>query len=135
MMRVFSLFLPALIPSWRFFDGIAPSPRIEVAQIDDPAQEVERWVEFNPRPQRVTFGQMLMRLVWNPHWNEQLFLVSCSERLRDNPTQHSLDQIQACLNRDLPDAQYLIFRVVFVSLEDGQLTKDILYTSPIEPLA
>jgi len=47
----------------------------------------------------------------------------------------SLDQIQACLNRDLPDAQYLIFRVVFVSLEDGQLTKDILYTSPIEPLA
>jgi|GEM_PF-228370 len=91
MMRVFSLFLPALIPSWRFFDGIAPSPRIEVAQIDDPAQEVERWVEFNPRPQRVTFGQMLMRLVWNPHWNEQLFLVSCSERLRDNPTQqHSV---------------------------------------------
>ena len=37
---MFRYVLPALIPSWRFFDYIAPSPRIEfavVAAVDDPA--------------------------------------------------------------------------------------------------
>ena len=29
MLQTLKLLLPALIPSWRFFDTIAPSPRIE----------------------------------------------------------------------------------------------------------
>lgn len=29
----FKLLLPALIPSWNFFDVIAPAPRVEYAQI------------------------------------------------------------------------------------------------------
>ena len=31
MQNALRLLLPALIPSWRFFDVIAPSPRIEYA--------------------------------------------------------------------------------------------------------
>ena len=34
MLQTVKLLLPALIPSWRFFSTIAPSPRIEFALLD-----------------------------------------------------------------------------------------------------
>ncbi len=51
ILRPFALLLPALIPSWNFFDVIAPSPRIEAARLaSTDAQPV--WREFRSRPQR-----------------------------------------------------------------------------------
>jgi len=43
--------------------------------------------------------QMSGRMFWNPSWNESLFLVSCAERLLQNPTPHSEDEIMIGLNR------------------------------------
>jgi hypothetical protein len=83
---MFRYLLPVLIPSWRFFDFIAPSPRIEfavIAQLDDPAT---RWQEFRPRPVHLPVAAMLRRLLWNPIWNESLFIVSCAEKLLDEPS-------------------------------------------------
>lgn len=31
VLNSFRLLLPAIVPSWRFFDEIAPSPRVEYA--------------------------------------------------------------------------------------------------------
>ncbi len=67
---------------------------------------------------------MLRRLIWNPRWNESLFLVSCAERLADQPTAHSENEIFARIAADLaraPDAAalpaWLSFRLLFLSRE------------------
>ena len=75
------LLLPALLPSWRFFDAVAASPRVDYAVLADPDEPAERWHEFRPRPPVLTPGAMLRRLLWNAPWNEGLFLVSLAERL------------------------------------------------------
>ncbi len=80
------LLLPALIPSWRFFDRVGPAPAVEFALgrvADEPASE---WHEVHPRPTRVSVGLMLTRVFWNPRWNEFLYLTSCAERLLDEPS-------------------------------------------------
>lgn len=121
MLRPLALLLPALIPSWRFFDVIAPSPRIEFATLASP-DSAAVWQAFRPRPARVALSTMLVRLFWNPRWNESLFLVSCAERLVDQPTQHSQDEIFQRIASDLRDrleggpeaAPWLTFRLVFL---------------------
>lgn len=81
------LLLPAILPSWRFFDAVRASPRIDYAllaageEAPPPGEAGQLWRQFRPRPAVLTPGAMLRRLVWNPEWNEDLFLVSLSERL------------------------------------------------------
>jgi len=85
--------LPAIIPSWRFFDRIGPAPRLECALIasqDDPQPE---WREVSPRPARVQPWVALAHLFWNPYGNEALFLVSCAERLIETPTADRADDL------------------------------------------
>lgn len=79
------LLLPAVVPSWRFFDTVAASPRIDHALLAGPDDEAAAWHEFRPRPAVLTVGAMLRRLVWNAQWNENLFLVSLAERLIHDP--------------------------------------------------
>ena len=70
MLRTLKLLLPALVPSWRFFDTIAPSPRIEYALLrnaEEPPSS-DDWREFRPRPARQSAIRMLGRLLWNPVW-------------------------------------------------------------------
>ncbi len=58
---------------------------------------------------------MLGRLVWNAHWNEALFVVSCAERLVANPTAHSENEIFRRIAADLAGGQgWLHVRVVLV---------------------
>lgn len=134
------LLLPALIPSWNFFDVIAPSPRVEYALIPTAEATPETWREFRPRPERVTPGAMAARLLWNPLWNESLFLVSCAERLIDNPTAHSEDEIFKRIAADLarggaaPDS-WLAFRLVFVAREDEAVAREILFEAAPRALA
>jgi hypothetical protein len=139
MLRTVQLILPALIPSWNFFDVIAPSPRIEYQLLDDAGKPRGDWQAFRPRPDNISPLTMLRRLIWNPHWNESLFLVSCAERLSQDITpEHSEREILTRMKRDLQaemDAPQFRFRLVFIHREDEALTQEILYTSAPEPLA
>jgi uncharacterized protein (UPF0248 family) len=128
VLHLLSLFLPTVIPSWRFFKTVAPSPRVECRLIE--AGRVGDWQEDRPRPGHLGLGQILRRMLWNPEWNEQLYLVSCSERLIDEPSQHSVDEINLRVARLLPAGQQeLQFRLVFVSREQGQIVKLVEYES------
>lgn len=75
----FRLLLPAIVPSWRFFDAVRASPRVEY-RLQDGASE-GAWREFRPRMQVLTLRDMARRMVWNATANETLYLVSLSERL------------------------------------------------------
>lgn len=134
------LLLPALIPSWNFFDVIAPSPRVEYALTTLAGAAPETWREFRPRPGRVSLATMAGRLLWNPRWNESLFLVSCAERLIDNPTAHSQDEIFKRIAADLargPERAegWLTFRLVFVTREDEAITREVLFEASPRALA
>ncbi len=139
MLRTVQLILPALIPSWNFFDVIAPSPRIEYQLLNEAGKPRGDWQAFRPRPENISLLTMLQRLIWNPHWNESLFLVSCAERLSQDITpEHSEREILTRMKRDLQaetNAEQFRFRLVFVHREDETLTQEILYTSAPEPLA
>ncbi|MDF1681895.1 hypothetical protein [Ponticaulis sp.] len=139
MLRTVQLILPALIPSWNFFDVIAPSPRIEYQLLDETGKPRRDWQAFRAKPENISLLTMLRRLIWNPHWNESLFLVSCAERLSQDITpEHSEREILTRMKRDLQaetDAVQFRFRLVFIHREDETLTQEILYTSAPEPLA
>lgn len=135
MLQTLKLLLPALIPSWRFFDGVAPSPRIEFALLKIANCKPGSWQEFRPRPESLNLASILKRMIWNPRWNESLFLVSCAERLMDHPTEHSrreiVTRIQAELERNETQAPFLQFRLVFVSRQDSEIVREVTYTSPV----
>jgi hypothetical protein len=129
MRNPLALLLPALIPSWNFFDVIAPSPRIEYAVLPSPDPAPAEWREVRPRPAHVSLADMLARLVWNPRWNETLFLVSCAERLMDEPTAHSEDEIFHRIAADLaPGADaWLTFRLVLVQRQGEAIVREVAY--------
>lgn len=139
MLNPLRLLLPALIPSWNFFDVIAPSPRVEyalTASAADAPDALGEWQAFRPRPEHVSVAAMLSRLVWNPRLNETLFVVSCAERLIDHPTDHSQDEIFRRIAADLarqPDAALLpaclSFRLVFLSREGEAIDSEVLFQS------
>lgn len=129
MLQTLKLLLPAIIPSWRFFDIIAPAPSIEYALLQT-QDTVPVWHEFRPRPENVTAPTMFKRLFWNPYWNETLFLVSCAERLLEEPTPHSSNEIIARIKADLkPNSPYLQFRLVLRHRENTE----IAYISQVYP--
>ena len=139
MLKTLKLLLPALVPSWRFFDIIAPSPRIQFALLNEENGEPLNWQEFRPRPNHVPFVQMLARLFWNPHWNESLFMVSCAERLMQNPTQHSEDEILQRILNELKQggsvaASHVQFRLLYIYREGDELHQVVTYHSRIEPV-
>ena len=137
MASVLSLLLPALIPSWRFFKSVEPSPRVQWRLVPPGADD---WVEYRPRPKSVSVYKMLRRLVWNPRWNECLFMVSLAERLMHSPTQHSVDESSRRLVEELFATQHNIganqklqFRLVFICRDGKDLVQSDLYISdPIE---
>ncbi len=131
MLRLVSLLVPAIIPSWRFFDEIRPSPRIEFGVCDGPNGMPETWIPLRPRPQRISLSSIVVRLFLNHDWNESLFMVSCAERLIEEDTQHSRDQIFARIQPLLDVGQHRRFRLVFVSRDGAELTRDTLYVSPV----
>lgn len=135
VLHILKLLLPALIPSWNFFDVIVPSPRIQFCILNNGNDSQSEWQEFRPRPAQVSFPQMLLRLFWNPTWNESLFLVSCAERLIEYPTQHSEDEIFKRIKAELrssmstnPAAQ-VKFRLLFIHREGEDLKEQVNYQS------
>ncbi|RVU04231.1 hypothetical protein EOE18_12075 [Novosphingobium umbonatum] len=131
-----ALVLPALIPSWRFFDAVSASPRLDYVLLAKQTDDSADWRPFRPRPERLTFPAMLRRMLWNAERNESLFLVSCSERLVQNPTAHSQSEILRRIARHLaPQADatpFLQVRLRFVLPdEDGALNSHVAYLSPV----
>jgi hypothetical protein len=135
------LLFPALIPSWNFFDIISPSPRIQFILLDAKKSALSDWQEFRPRPEKITYIQTLKRMIWNPRWNESLFLVSCAERLINNYTSHSENEIlNRIINnyRDETNATYCQFRLIFIHREasklESKLEEEILFTSRLQEI-
>lgn len=131
-MRLLMLLLPGLIPSWRFFQTIEPSPRVQWRVLDDAADDPNTWREYHPRPQHLSPARMLRRLVWNPNWNDALYLVSLSERLMEAPTRHSVSEIQRRVERAYPTdtpQPYLQFRLVFVRRKGTEISAEVTYVS------
>lgn len=146
-LKPIKLLLPALIPSWNFFDVIAPSPRIQFSLLNSASESVQQWQEFRPRPARLSFLQMLKRMLWNPKWNESLFMVSCAERIMGDATQqliqHSENEILKRIENELlhteatfeTAATHLQFRLIFVKRQGTELYEEITFHSRIQPLA
>lgn len=139
MLHAAALLLPALIPSWRFFDEIAPSPRIEYRLLNAPAEALDQWQEFRPRPVRLSRGALLVRLVWNVRWNETLFLVTCAERLLESPSEYRAREIIRRIVRALAQggeigAAYAQFRLVVISRQGLQLCREVPFTSVAYPI-
>ncbi|NOX28407.1 MAG: hypothetical protein GXP21_09550 [Gammaproteobacteria bacterium] len=139
MLNTLKLLLPALLPSWRFFDFIAPSPRIQFALLRSEDEVPNDWVLFRPRPAYLSFTQMLGRMVWNPVWNESLFMVSCAERIIEQPTQHSEDEILKRIRFELAadmlgDMKYIQFRLVTVQRVEKELVEEFVFQSRLEPI-
>lgn len=133
-MNSLKLLLPALVPSWQFFKTIAPSPRVQWRLCDAQVspqmspQMSPLWQEFRPRPQHVSVRRMFLRLLWNPDWNESLYCVSLSERLIEEPTLHSEDEIFRLIAvgiADIAPSQSLQFQLIFVTRNN----QEILYRS------
>lgn len=138
--------LPALIPSWRFFDSIGPSPRIDYAlfgQGEDLA--FASWQEFRPRPPRLSFAQMLLKLFWNPIWNETLFLVRLAERIMEGETDFPAREIHRRLTLALTpressaqgadNAPLLAFRIRALSRDgEGRVHEDVVFLAAAQAL-
>lgn len=122
-LRSLSLLLPIFVPSWRFFDGIAPSPRIEVRELSG-----SEWVELMPRPDSVNVFNMLLRLAHNARWNEYLYLVSCAERFVEDERAHALDEILKRI-RSNSGVQEFQFRLILVSRRNSGLVRETLFVS------
>lgn len=134
MLRLIALLLPALFPSWRFFKTVAPSPRIEYRLIR--SGQPDRWQADRPRPGWLSFRTMLMRMLWNPHWNEQLYLVSLSERVIGEESAHSIREINRLVSKCLSKAgqgALVQFRLVFLSRDGPRILRTVLYES--DPVA
>jgi hypothetical protein len=141
------LLLPAIAPSWRFFDAVSDSPRVDYAVLAAPDSAVVHWQEFRPRPPVLDPAAMLCRLFWNPQWNENLFLVSLAERLISATTAetelHSERELLFRVARHLhrqkvcDDRTYLQIRLRFVSRSGSgdDVVSQVAYVSVVHPLA
>jgi hypothetical protein len=130
--------LPALIPSWRFFDRIGPSPRIEF-DVGTSGDEIDAaWREVRPKPAHVSVRIMLARLFWNPRGNESLYLVSCAERLLDDPSAERAAELWARVadviraeraGANGPAASHLRVRIVHVIRQGGRVVRHVAFVS------
>ena len=136
MIETIRLLLPALVPSWKFFKAIEPSPRVEWRLLSVRREPVTDWREFRPRPKKLSAMEILVRLFWNPRWNESLYAVSLAERLTLNPTAHSREELFGLMFRELrgvepenPDAHHLQYRLVFVRRSGSEMQRLITFQS------
>jgi hypothetical protein len=129
--KTLSLVLPAVIPSWRFFKTVAPSPRVE-CRVKLGGGAFSNWSERFPLPDYVSLWQMLGRMLWNPDRNAQLYLVSLSERLVETGSDHAANELARRVAQALPaDVTTYQFRLVCVQRQDGQLLRFVEYESDV----
>ena len=134
MLRLFRLLLPALIPSWRFFASVGPSPRIQYAVGGEDG--AERWAEWRPRPLSTAPHQMVRRLFWNWRWNDTLFAVSRAERFLegegDEHAQALIRRVCADLS-GVAEGRKVRIRLVLVHRQGDRLVSEEAWRS--DPLS
>lgn len=122
MLRALKLFIPVIIPSWRFFDEIAPSPRIEISLLDHQNEEPKDWQEFRPQPLHMTPTTMIAHLFWNRARNERLYLTSCAERIACGDIPHSEAQIMGRIREDFKGkASHVTFRLRLIHRDENAI--------------
>ena len=101
------------------------------------------WVEFRPRPAKLSIWDMARRMVYNPDRNEALFIASCAERMIKDGQEykaHSNNEIFARIESDIAngrtkqEGQYIQFRLAFIARQGDALEKHILFLSQIKKL-
>jgi len=68
-----------------------------------------------------------------------LFMVSCAERIIEQPTQHSEDEILKRIRFELAadmlgDMKYIQFRLVTVQRVEKELVEETVFQSRLEPI-
>lgn len=124
MLRLLRLVLPALVPSWRFFDEIAPSPRIDVLNGED-------WQDVNPPSPKPVPATILFRLVWNPERNAALFLTSCAERVLQDHCAHAEREIIGRARARHPVARAV--RIQTIGREGDRFVREVHWTATLDP--
>lgn len=132
------LLLPALLPSWRFFASVGPAPRIEFALLDDP-KATPQWQPLIDPVIRVSWLQSFLRLFWNPKRNEELYLVTCCERLlAERPDRSSfwqreilarVIQGQAIQKALALTSAHLVFRIVLLERRGDKVMVEVAFVS------
>ncbi len=148
MLRTVGVMVPVVVPSWRFFDVIAPSPRLEYRWMQNRQDERQPWQEYRPRPASMSVRRMLWHLLWNPRWNEGLFMVSCMERWMESGDPVAWHEITTRLEQEVraqrarasdmerdAEGQYWQFRIILIQREGEQLLRDVVVLSPVYGLA
>lgn len=145
MLNIFKLILPIIVPSWRFFDVIAPSPRIQYTLLDNENVIVSEWSEFRPRPRHMSLLTMLKHMLWNAKWNESLFMISCAERILERSPSWEQSEI-AILKRihknilydntlvDLKSAASLQFILILLEKKHNEIVQTVFFQSRIMPI-
>jgi len=136
MLHLLHLLLPALIPSWRFFKTVEPSPRVQWSLVKDGARD---WQEYAARPASVSAIQMLCRLFWNPRWNDALYMVSLAERETIAACPHSKAEISQRIRRKLLTSRpaqdgVFQFRILYVFRDEDGLHQSVTYEGPLTPI-
>jgi hypothetical protein len=134
MFATLRLILPALLPSWRFFASVGPSPRIDYALLVNASDEPTGWTPFRPRPARRSVAETVWRLIWNPRDNETLYLISCAERILESERARAMEEIAIRIDRALAgeqvEAPWLVYRLSLVSRgPDGALQSEVAFIS------
>lgn len=136
------LILPVFFPSWRFFSGIDPSPRVQYALLASETENPTVWQAFRPLQHRMSIWQAIQRLFWNPKWNETLYINSCAERLFDGYSsmrEHEImRRILAAINKgeiQLKDNdRFIVFRILALAHEGQEVIETLVFVSKPESL-
>jgi len=131
IIHLLQLLFPILIPSWRFFDEIAPSPRIEFTSAQNGAPL--KWQPLCSTPQTLSIWQIIGRLFYNAKRNEDLFMASCAERLIQGEEHFATPHILSYIARHYGVCDTPIqFRLIFHYRENNQIVRQQqLYISEI----
>ncbi len=147
-----TLLMPIFFPSWRFFSSIGPSPRVDYCLLAaEPGGADSPWQEYSARVPRLSIGQQLRRLVYNPLWNQQLYLNTCAEQLMESPSEFHAQQIAEIILRRcaitpvaaqdewIKNSRGIKFRIRALSMEQGEVgevIEELVFSSqeyPFEP--
>lgn len=131
--------LPALLPSWRFFDFIGPSPRIEFCLLQHAGDLPSQWQPFRPSPQRISLLARLGALLWNPRGNEALYLLSTSEKLLQRQSVAAQMEIALRIAAAFacgeivasPQDRFFQFRLLEIERDGDALHTQISFESPV----
>lgn len=130
---------PALLPSWRFFDYIGASPRLEFCLLQHAGDTPSQWLEFRPRPRQLTLMTQLRSLLWNPRGNEALYLLSSSEKLLQRQSIAAQMEIAQRMTVAFASGEiattaqhrFFVFRLLEVERDGDGLHTQVSFESPV----